>query len=215
MSEPISVVLVDDHEMVRKGLRAFLDGEHDVTIVGEAADGREAIAVIDTLAATLGPDVVLMDLLMPGLDGVSTITDLRRRHPDLKIVALTSSSDAATITAAMAAGVNGYLLKNASPDDVVAAVRAAAAGRAHLDPQVAMTIAQSARAGAQPVLSDREREVVMLVARGLSNQEIADELFISERTARTHVSHVISKLGFTSRIQVALWAIREGLAAVD
>jgi DNA-binding NarL/FixJ family response regulator len=210
----LTVVLVDDHAMVRKGLRAFLEMEDDLRIVGEAANGREAVAVIDTLALERTPDVVLMDLLMPELDGVTTILRLRERHPDVKIVALTSSADAATVNGAMAAGVNGYLLKNASPEQVANAIRTAARGQAHIDPQVAMTVAASARGTSQPVLSEREREVVALVARGLSNQEIADTLFISERTARTHVSHVISKLGLTSRIQVALWAIREGIASV-
>ncbi|MGM7669241.1 response regulator [Microbacterium sp. A93] len=214
MSE-ITVVLVDDHAMVRKGLRAFLDTEKDLAIVGEAADGREAIAVVDTLAQTRVPDVVLMDLLMPGMDGVTTIGHLRERYPDLKIVALTSSTDAATVNAAMSAGVNGYLLKNASPEQVAEAVRTAARGQAHIDPQIAMTVANSARGSTQAILSERETEVVALVAQGLSNQEIADTLFISERTARTHVSHVISKLGLNSRIQVALWAIREGIVIVE
>jgi DNA-binding NarL/FixJ family response regulator len=210
----ITIVLVDDHPMVRKGLRAFLETEADLSIVGEAGNGREAIAVIDTLAQRQVPDVVLMDLLMPEMDGLTTIGQLRARYPDLKIVALTSSTDAATVNGAMSSGVNGYLLKNASPETVAEAVRAAARGQAHIDPQIAMTVAASARGAAQTILSERETEVVALVARGLSNQEIADTLFISERTARTHVSHVISKLGLTSRIQVALWAIREGIATI-
>lgn len=211
----ITIVLVDDHAMVRKGLRAFLDTETDLAIVGEAADGREAIAVVDTLSQTRAPDVVLMDLLMPGLDGISTIHHLRELYPDLKIVALTSSTDAATVNGAMSAGVNGYLLKNASPEQVAEAVRTAARGQAHIDPQVAMTVANSARGAAQPILSERETEVVTLLARGFSNQEIADTLFLSERTARTHVSHIISKLGLDSRIQVALWAIREGIVTIS
>lgn len=212
----ITIVLVDDHAMVRKGLRAFLDTEADLAIVGEAADGREAIAVVDTLAAqTREPDVVLMDLLMPGLDGISAIQQLRARYPDLKIVALTSSTDAATVNGAMSAGVNGYLLKNASPEQVAEAARTAARGQAYIDPQVAMTVANSARGAAQPILSERETEVVALVAQGMSNQEIADALFLSERTARTHVSHIISKLGLNSRIQVALWAIREGIVTIS
>lgn len=211
----ITIVLVDDHAMVRKGLRAFLDTETDLAIVGEAADGREAIAVVDTLSQTRTPDVVLMDLLMPGLDGISTIQHLRERYPDLKIVALTSSTDASTVNGAMSAGVNGYLLKNASPEQVADAVRTAARGQAHIDPQVAMTVANSARGAAQPILSERETEVVTLLARGFSNQEIADALFLSERTARTHVSHIISKLGLDSRIQVALWAIREGIVTIS
>lgn len=211
----ISIVLVDDHAMVREGLRAFLDTEKDLTIVGEAGDGREAIAVVDTLAQHLMPDVVLMDLLMPGMDGITTISHLRERYPELRIVALTSSSDPATVNGAMSAGVNGYLLKNATPDAVAEAVRTAARGQAHIDPQIAMTVANSARGAVQPLLSERETEVVALVARGLSNQEIADTLFISERTARTHVSHTISKLGLNSRIQVALWAIREGIVNIS
>lgn len=212
----ITIVLVDDHAMVRKGLRAFLDTEADLAIVSEAADGREAIAVVDTLAAqTREPDVVLMDLLMPGLDGISAIQQLRAHYPDLKIVALTSSTDAAIVNGAMSAGVNGYLLKNASPEQVAEAARTAARGQAYIDPQVAMMVANSARGAAQPVLSERETEVVALVAQGMSNQEIADALFLSERTARTHVSHIISKLGLNSRIQVALWAIREGIVTIN
>lgn len=211
----ITVVLVDDHAMVRKGLRAFLDTEEDLRIIGEAADGRESIAVVDNLARKRVPDVVLMDLMMPNLDGLAAFTHLRQRYPEIKVVVLTSSSDAATVNSAMSAGVNGYLLKNASPEQVAEAIRTAARGHAYIDPQIAMAVATSSRQRSRPTLSGRETEVVALVAKGLSNQEIADELVISERTARTHVSHVISKLGLASRIQVALWAIREGIVQLD
>ena len=210
----ITVVLVDDHPMVRKGLRAFLDTETDLSIVGEAGNGREALEVIQALAQHQLPDVVLMDLLMPEMDGLTAIEKLRALYPDIKIVALTSSTDAATVNGAMNIGINGYLLKNAAPEIVAEAVRAAARGQAHIDPQIAMTLAGSTRGANASILSERELEVVALVARGMSNQEIADKLFISERTARTHVSHIISKLGHSSRIQVALWAIRERIVTL-
>lgn len=211
----LTVFVVDDHAMVRKGLRAFLETEHDMSVIGEAADGRQALDSIAVLAneGTL-PAVVLMDLLMPELDGVSTIVALRERYPHIKIVALTSSAESAKVNAALQAGVDGYLLKNSEPEQIVAAVRSADRGQAYIDPQIAAVVARSLRGSRQPVLSERELEVVALVGKGLSNQEIADQLFISERTARTHVSHVISKLGLSSRIQVALWAIREGLITV-
>lgn len=211
-----TVFIVDDHALVRHGLRAFLDTQKDVVVIGEAENGKQAVAELRARATMQAlPDVVLMDLMMPGLDGVGAITALRKDLPDLKIVVLSSFSETERVHAALQAGAAGYLLKNSDPSEISAAIRSARQDQVHLDPAVARVLAHSMRVGHGVVLSAREREVLVLVARGSSNQEIADTLFISERTARTHVSHIISKLGLASRIQAALWAIREGLVQVS
>ena len=215
MMDEISVFLVDDHTLVRHGLRAFLDTQKDVTVIGEAENGKQAIDKLRAHAAAGQlPDVILMDLVMPELDGVGAITALRTTHPDLKIIALSSFSETERVHAALQAGATGYLLKSSDPAEIITAIRSAQRDQVHLDPAVAQVLARSMRTGHGAALSAREREVLTLVARGYSNQEIADALFISERTARTHVSHIISKLGLSSRIQAALWAIREGIATI-
>ncbi|WP_216892805.1 response regulator [Nocardia alni] len=212
----ISVFLVDDHALVRQGLRAFLQTQQDITVIGEADNGKQAVDEMRArVTANAIPDVVLMDLAMPELDGVSAIGILHREHPALKIIALSSFSETARVHAALQAGAAGYLLKNSDPGEVSVAIRSAQRDQVYLDPGVARVLARSMRAGQAAALSAREREVLVLVARGNSNQEIADSLYISERTARTHVSHIISKLGLSSRIQAALWAIREGIASVS
>jgi DNA-binding NarL/FixJ family response regulator len=210
----IRVFLVDDHTVVRRGMRAFFEMLDDIEVIGEAPDGRKALDELAALAARQElPDVVLMDLVMPRLDGVATTTRIRQRYPDVEVVALTSFSEAERVHAALAAGAAGYLLKDADADEVVAAVRAAYRGEVHLDPVVARNLTRSLvapeRAGA--ALTPREREILVLVAQGKSNRDIANTLVISERTARTHVSNVLTKLGLTSRTQAALWAVREGL----
>ncbi|MFC9839632.1 response regulator [Rhodococcus sp. NPDC127530] len=211
-----TVFIVDDHALVRHGLRAFLETQKDVTVIGEAENGKQAVAELRARAtAHTLPDVVLMDLTMPELDGVGAITALHGDLPDLKIVVLSSFSETERVHAALQAGATGYLLKNSDPSEISTAIRSAQRDQVHLDPAVARVLARSMRVGHGVVLSPREREVLVLVARGSSNQEIADTLFISERTARTHVSHIISKLGLASRIQAALWAIREGLVQVS
>ena len=212
----IRVFLVDDHTVVRRGMRSFFDMLPDIEVIGEAEDGQ---AALDELAvrekADDLPDVVLMDLLMPRLDGVAATAAIRQRHPGVQVVALTSFSEAERVHAALVAGAAGYLLKDAEADELAAAIRAAHDGEVHLDPVVARKLTQLlvAPKHTATALTVREREVVVLVARGRSNREIADELVISERTARTHVSNVLSKLGLASRTQAALWAIREGLAS--
>jgi len=211
----IRVFLVDDHTVVRRGMRAFLDMLPDMQVIGEAADGQAALdelAVLDK--ADDLPDVVLMDLLMPRLDGVAATHAIKQRHPDVQVVALTSFSEAERIHAALEAGAAGYLLKDAEADELADAIRAARLGEVHLDPVVARKLTQLlvAPENTTTALTAREREVLVLVAGGRSNQEIADALVISERTARTHVSNVLVKLGLASRTQAALWAIREGLA---
>ena len=214
----ISVFVVDDHAVVRQGLRVFLSAVPDVDVVGEAEGGEEALAALRAMAAHRElPDVVLMDIHMPGgPDGIETTAAVRAAHPDVRVVALTTFGDTERAQAAMQAGASGYLLKDAGVEDIVGAVRAAHRNDIHLDAQVARALARSVAVGdPSATLSAREREVLKLVARGRSNQEIADTLVISERTARTHVSHVLGKLGLESRVQAALWAIRHGLVSVS
>jgi len=215
-SPPIRVFVVDDHAVVRRGMRAFFDMLTDTEVVGEAADGQAALdklaemAVLDDL-----PDVVLMDLVMPRLDGLAATAAIKQRYPSVEVVMLTSFSEAERVHLALEAGAAGYLLKDAEADEVGAAVRAAHRGEVHLDPAVVRKLTRSLIAPQRTAasLTPREREILILVARGGSNQDIADALVISERTARTHVSNMLAKLGLASRTQAALWAIREGLVA--
>jgi DNA-binding NarL/FixJ family response regulator len=207
VAAPIRVLLVDDHAVVRRGLRGFLDLQDGIEVVGEASDGAEGIARADELT----PDVVLMDLLMPNVDGITAIAAIRQRHPDTDIVAVTSFIEEDKVTAALEAGASGYLLKDAAADEVAAAIRAARAGEVHLDPAVARMLAERMRARrdepqVEP-LTAREQEVLRLIGRGAANKEIAHELSITERTARTHVSNILGKLGLASRTQAALWAV--------
>jgi DNA-binding NarL/FixJ family response regulator len=208
----IRVLLVDDHAVVRRGLRGFLDLQPDIEVVGEADDGRAGVEA----ALRLLPDVVLMDLVMPQLDGIGAIAEIKASHPEIEIVALTSFIEESKVTAALEAGAAGYLLKDAEADAVAAAIRDAHAGEVHLDPAVARLLAQRMRERRdrdEPVepLTDREKEVLALVGKGLANKEIAYQLGITERTARTHVSNILGKLGLASRTQAALWAVERGL----
>jgi DNA-binding NarL/FixJ family response regulator len=213
---PVRVFVVDDHAVVRRGLRGYLEVVDDMEVVGEAANGQEALEGIAALvAAGRPPDVVLMDLLLPGMDGVAATAALRQRHPGIEVVAMTSSTQAAMVHGALQAGAAGYLLKDAEADEVAAAIRAACRGEVHLDAAIAKQLTRSLvtpEPGTVNSLTDREREVLVLVAQGLSNQQIADALVVSERTARTHVSNILGKLGVASRTQAALLAIREGVA---
>jgi len=213
---PIRVLIVDDHAMVRRGMRDFLDLHDDLEVVGEAANGVEALAQ----TAALLPDVVVMDLLMPDLDGIAATAQLKALHPTIEVVVITSFIEEDRITAALEAGASGFLLKDADADDLAAAIRSARAGEVYLDPAVAGIVARRMRTGADgPVggadavgrLTARERDVLGGVARGLSNRAIADELGIAERTARTHVSNILAKLGLTSRTQAALFAVEHHL----
>jgi len=213
--DSIRVLLVDDHRVVRRGVMAYLDLVEDITVIGEAEDGRQALDRITALGRDDDePDVVLMDLMMPQMDGISATREIKSRWPVIEVVAMTSFVEEAKVRGALEAGAAGYLLKDADADEVSQAIRMAVAGQMHLDPTVARLLADSVRDADRPGddLTRREREVLGLVAQGASNREIADTLVVSERTARTHVSAILRKLGLVSRTQAALWAVREGLA---
>ena len=207
----IRVLLVDDHAVVREGLRAFLELQDGIEVVGEAGDGAEGVAAVERLR----PDVVLMDLVMPRLDGVGAMRELRRRLPGARVIVLTSFTDEEKLLPALQAGAAGYLLKNAEPAELARAVRAAHAGEALLDPAVAArllaSIAEPPDAGSREALTPREREVLSLIGRGYANKRIALELGIAEKTVKTHVGHVLAKLGVADRTQAALHAARAGL----
>jgi DNA-binding NarL/FixJ family response regulator len=211
VAEPIRVLLVDDHAVVREGLRAVLELDGGIAVAGEAADGEEALDA----AERLRPDVVLMDLAMPRRDGVSAMRELRRRLPATRVIVLTSFADEERLLPAIRAGAAGYLLKDAEPAELVRAVHAANAGEALLDPAVAARVVQALAepGGGAPGerLTPREREVLALVGRGLSNKRIARELGLSEKTVKTHVGHVLAKLGAADRTQAAVQALRAGL----
>jgi len=212
----IRVLLVDDHAMVRRGLREFLALFEDIEVVGEVGDG---LAALDASAA-LRPDVVVMDLNLPRLDGIAATRELRATQPDVEVVALTGFAAEDRVMSAIEAGAAGFLLKDANPDDVAAAIRAARAGEMYLDPAVAGIVARQLRAPLAPGgtppndqgLTRRELDVLALVAHGLSNRDVGARLGITERTARTHVSNILAKLGLTSRTQAALYAVEQGLA---
>jgi DNA-binding NarL/FixJ family response regulator len=210
----VRVLVVDDHAVVRRGIRAYLEVLDDIEVAAEAGNGQEALGRLEAMAVHGElPDVVLIDLLMPKMDGVAATARITQRYPTVKVVVLTSFGEMERVHAALANGASGYLLKDAEPTEVVAAIRAAADGDVFLDPAVARQLTQEMVAPPTGVgaLTGREREVLILVAKGRSNQEIADELVISERTARTHVSNVLRKLQLTSRTQAALVAVRQGL----
>ena len=209
MADPIRVLVVDDHAVVREGLRAFLELQDGIEVAGEAADGAEAVEV----AERLRPDVVLMDLVMPRLDGLAAMRALRERLPGIRVVVLTSFLDDDKVLPALRAGAAGYLLKNAPPQVVAQAVRAAYAGEALLDPAVAARLVDTLGRGEEPLdrLTSREREVLVLIGRGFPNKLIARELGVAEKTVKTHVGHVLAKLGLTDRTQAAVAAVRAGL----
>ena len=218
--ESIGVVVVDDHEVVRRGLLAFLDSEPDIEVLGEAGGGAQALELLASMdAAGRRPDVIVMDLQMAPIDGIESTRRVRALYHDIEVVALTSFAEEERVHAALEAGASGYLLKDSDADDVAAAVRAAHRGELQLDPVIAKRLMSSLRQGrgAPPAseLTSRELDVLRLVAAGKPNKQIAAELAISERTARTHVSRILRKLRLSSRTQAALWAVREGLVEVE
>ncbi|MCB0163695.1 MAG: response regulator transcription factor [Anaerolineae bacterium] len=204
------VMIVDDHSVVRQGLTMFLTLDDGIEIVGEAENGEEALA----LARDLRPDVVLMDLLMPKMDGISAIKQLRREQPDIEIIALTSVLEDASVVGAVKAGAVGYLLKDTKSDELCRAIHAAAAGQVQLSPEAAARLVREVKLPDTPEnLTERETEVLRLIGKGLSNKEIARELSIGEKTVKTHVSAVLNKLGVLSRTQAALHAVKIGLVS--
>jgi len=213
---PIRVMIVDDHAVVRRGIRAYLEMLDEMEVVAEAADGQDALAMLRTMAAHHDlPDVVLLDLVMPRMDGVHATSQITDQYPGVRVVVLTSFGGTERVHAALAKGASGYLLKSAGPNDLAAAIQAAARDEVFLDPAVARRLTQEVVSppNGLSALTDRERDVLILVGNGRSNREIADQLVISERTARTHVSNVLRKLQLSSRTQAALVAVREGLVA--
>lgn len=209
LEERIRVLVVDDHAVVRRGLFAFLEGEADIEVVGDAEGGEAALGLLDRLDADgRRPHVVLMDLQMTPLDGIESTRRIRERYDDVEVVALTSFDEVHRVQAALEAGASGYLLKDADVGEIAVAVRAAHRGELQLDPAVARRLTEALRAPSQPGLTSRELEVLHLLGEGQPNKAIAATLGITERTARTHVSKILAKLGLSSRTQAALWAAR-------
>ncbi len=207
----IKVLLVDDHQVVRQGLRTFLALHDDIEVTGEAADGETAVE----LAAKLKPDVILMDLVMPRLDGIAATSRIKGAQAGVQVIALTSFAEDDMVIPAIQAGASSYLLKDVSPDALVQAIRAVHRGETPLHPDIARKLMEQVRSGPSALLHQltaRELDVIRLVGQGKSNSEIAQDLIISQKTAKTHVSNILGKLGLQDRTQLAIYAIRNGLA---
>jgi NarL family two-component system response regulator LiaR len=215
MTEVIRVLVVDDHAVVREGLRALISGKPDMELVGEAGDGQQAVL----LARSLQPDVILMDLVMPGKDGIQAIQEMRQENPEARILVLTSFDEDDQVFSAVKAGALGYILKDSTPQELLEAIRCVYRGESSLHPSVARKLIlgygqDHKTEAAVDLLTEREVEVLKLV-RGWSNQVIAEELYVGEGTVRFHVSNVLGKLGLDNRTQAALYALREGLANLE
>ncbi len=210
----IRLMIVDDHEIVRMGMRALFELESDITVVGEASNGAEAVAKV----GVLDPQVILMDVRMPNMNGVEACRDIKSTHPNVYILMITSHDDAKAAEDSLLAGASGYLIKNSSRVELLRAVRLVATGQTLVDPssaKLAMTRILSLASGTTHIpgeeLTEREREVLALVARGYTNKQIADKLFVSEKTARNHVSHILEKLGLSRRSEAAAFAVENKL----
>ena len=210
-ANPIRMVVADDHPVVREGLRAVLDSEPDVEVVGEASNGSEALSLV----GSLHPDLVLMDLQMPEMDGVAAIRRIRRRYDDVNVLVLTTYDTDSDITRAVEAGATGYLLKDASRDELMRAIHLAARGESVLSPQVASRVLGKMRAPTEEALSTREIEVLLEVADGLSNKEVGRALHISEATVKTHLLHIFAKLGVEDRTAAVTVALERGIIRLD
>ena len=208
----IRILIADDHSVVRQGLRMFLGLDPELEVIGEARDGAEALL----RAHELHPDVVLIDLLMPVMDGIAAIGAIRRELPDIEVIALTSVLDDSSVLGAVRAGAIGYLLKDTEADDLCRAIKAAAAGQVQLSPKAAARLMREVRAPDSPeTLTEREVDVLRLLAQGQANKQIAHNLRIGEKTVKTHVSNILAKLRVPSRTQAALYAVRIGLVSAD
>ena len=215
-SDAIRILITDDHAVVREGLRTFISTEPGMEVVGEAKDGVEAVQ----MACELKPDVILMDMAMPRMGGLEAIQQIKEQCPDAQILVLTSFSDDETVFPAIKAGALGYLLKNTSPDRLLSAIRDVHQDKPSMSSDIASKLMRemqrkSSLPPTKEPLTEREMDVLKLVAHGMTNQEIADELVISEGTVRTHVSNILSKLHLANRTQAALYALREGLASLE
>ncbi len=205
---PIRILIADDHSVVRQGLKMFLALDPELEVIGEAENGAEAVR----LAGELNPDVVLMDLLMPVMDGITAIENIRATLPDIEVLAVTSVLEDTAVIRAIRAGAIGYMLKDTQADELCRAIKAAAAGQVQLSPEAASRLLREVRAPESPeALTERETDVLRLLARGMANKEIALQLSIGEKTVKTHVSHILAKLGVASRTQAALYAARIGI----
>lgn len=208
----VRILIVDDHSVVRQGLKMFLGLDQELEVVGEAANGAEALRMVEKLQ----PNVILMDLMMPVMDGIAATQEIRRRWPDVEVIALTSVLEDASVVGAVRAGAIGYLLKDTQADELCRAIKAAAAGQVQLSPQAAARLMREVRAPENPeALTERETDVLRLLAQGKANKEIAALLHIGETTVKTHVSNILMKLGVPSRTQAALYAVRIGLVSAN
>ena len=208
----INVILTDDHKVVRRGLRTFLESFSDVSIVATASNGEEAIRRVENLL----PDVVIVDLLMPGgMDGIQTLKKIREIAPNTQVVVLTASTDDSRVVAALRAGAIGYIRKDADPELLLEAVRAAARGRSVLDPEVATTVLQELAVGIENDLTEREMEVLRQLAHGRTNKQIAAALTIGEETVKTHVGNILTKFQLAHRTQAVVYALKQGLISLD
>lgn len=216
MTQDIRILIVDDHDIVREGQRALIETELGMELVGEAKNGIEAVE----LAERLQPDVILMDLHMPKKDGVEAITEIKGENPESRILVLTSFNEDENVYAAIKAGAMGYLLKDSSPQKILKSIRKIYQGETSIGPRIAQKLMREIQRTSdcpptEEPLTTREMEVIKLIAKGLSNQEIAEKLVISERTARTHITHILGKLHLANRTQAAIYALREGLADLN
>jgi two-component system, NarL family, response regulator LiaR len=216
MNQPIRVLIVDDHAIVRKGIRALLATEHDIEVIGEAGDGSEAVGQVQAFC----PDVILMDLMMPKMDGIEAIGQITAQQPGVRILVLTSFAADDKVFPAIKAGALGYLLKDSGPQELVRAIHQVWRGEPALEPSIALKVlTELSHPPKKPPTPDpltgRELDVLRLVAEGRSNREIAELLVITEMTVRTHMSNILSKLHLASRTQAALYALREGLASLE
>jgi len=213
---PIRVLIVDDHAIVRKGVRALLAEVEGIEVAGEASEGEEAIALVDELQ----PDVIMMDLVMPKMDGIEAISRITAKYPEARILALTSFANDDKVFPAIKSGALGYLLKDSDPDELIPAIRQVHRGEPSMHPSIARKVLlQLSQPSEDPPtpdpLTEREVEVLRLVAKGVENQEIAEQLHVAEVTVRTHVSHILSKLHLANRVQATLYALREGLVTLE